>query len=124
MGATTRTTREPKVFNSQQAAHLAVSLNTRIGIATGECVIARIGSADRREVTILGDTVNVASRLQSSAPAGGIAIDETTYLAIGMPLVFSGRDASIKGKGLTRIYTLEPKDIQPDKEHSLADVQK
>ncbi len=96
------------VFNNQQAAHLGIRLNTRIGVATGECVITRIGSTDRREVTIIGDAVNIASRLQSNAPSSSIAIDEITYQEVGMPLAFIGRNVTLKGKGLARIYVLQP----------------
>ena len=94
-------------FNTQNAAHLDLQLNTRLGIATGECVIARIGSNDRRETTLIGDAVNIASRLQTYSPINGIAMDEITYQRTGMPLRFFGRDVNVKGKGLQRIYTLE-----------------
>ncbi len=107
-----------QAFNSQQSAHLSLALNTRIGVATGPCVITRVGSADRREVTILGDAVNVASRLQGNAPVGGIAIDEATYRATGLSTLFHGRDASLKGKGLTRFYIMQPQDIRAEKEAS------
>ncbi len=94
-------------FNTQNAAHLNLQLNTRLGIATGECVIAHIGSDDRRETTLIGDAVNIASRLQTHSPINGVAIDEATYQKTGMPLRFLGREANIKGKGMLRIYTLE-----------------
>ena len=94
-------------FNTQNTAHLGLQLNTRLGIATGECVIARIGSNDRRETTIMGDAVNIASRLQTHSPINGIALDEPTYQQTGMSLLFSGRDVNIKGKGIQRTYIAE-----------------
>lgn len=94
-------------FNSQQAAHLGLRLNTRIGIATGECVVTRIGSVDRRETTVIGDAVNLASRLQAFTPSGGVGMDETTYQAVDLPMDFYGREINVKGLGPTRIYTLD-----------------
>jgi class 3 adenylate cyclase len=94
-------------FNTQNAAHLNLQLNTRLSIATGECVIARIGSNDRRETTLIGDAVNIASRLQTYSPVNGIAMDEITYQQTGMSPHFSGRDVNMKGKGIQRTYTAE-----------------
>lgn len=94
-------------FNTQNTAQLSLQLNTRLGIATGECVIAHIGSNDRREITLIGDAVNMASRLQTHSPINGIAVDEITYQHTGMSLHFLGRDVNVKGKGIERIYALE-----------------
>jgi class 3 adenylate cyclase/DICT domain-containing protein len=94
-------------FNRQQIAHLSIQLNTRIGIATGECVITRLGSAARREITIIGDAVNLASRLQSLAPVNGLSVDEVTYRAVRNPAHFIGRDVNVKGKGSQRMYSAD-----------------
>jgi class 3 adenylate cyclase len=94
-------------FNTQSASQLNLQLNTRLSIATGECVIARIGSNDRRETTLIGDAVNIASRLQTYSPVNGIAMDEITYQQTGMSPHFSGRDVNMKGKGIQRTYTAE-----------------
>lgn len=99
--------RRLQIFNNQQAAHLGLELNTRIGLATGPCMIARLGSAARREVTIIGDAVNFASRLQSLAPPNGISMDEATYRIIGSPPQCIGRDVQVKGKGHQRMYSAE-----------------
>ncbi|MFT4572191.1 MAG: adenylate cyclase [Hyphomicrobiaceae bacterium] len=64
---------------------LAVS----VGVHTGEVVAGTIGSADRHEYTVIGDTVNVAARLQalSKDRGGGALVSEETYrpaLAAGL----------------------------------------
>lgn len=52
-----------------------------IGINSGEMISGNIGSASlkRLDYTVIGDTVNVAQRLQSTAKAGQILINEDVY---------------------------------------------
>ena len=54
-------------------------LGLAIGINSGEAIVGNVGSSRRMEYTVIGDTVNVAARLQDRAVAGQILIGEDTY---------------------------------------------
>lgn len=51
----------------------------RIGINTGLALIGNLGSAEMRSFSVVGDAINVASRLETSAEAGHVVISESTF---------------------------------------------
>ena len=57
-------------------------LNARIGIHTGVCTVGNFGSEDRLDYTIIGNGVNLASRIETNAASNRILISEDTYLLI------------------------------------------
>ena len=59
-----------------------VSFEVGIGINSGEIVAGNLGSPKRMEYTVIGDNVNVASRLTSLAKSGEILISKQTYESI------------------------------------------
>ena len=54
-------------------------LLVRVGINTGEMVAGNIGSETRMDYTVIGDNVNVASRIESNGVGGQVHISEATY---------------------------------------------
>ena len=56
-----------------------ITLQMRIGINTGEVLAGAVGSGQFSAFTVMGDTVNLASRLESYARNGHILVNESTY---------------------------------------------
>jgi len=59
------------------------AVRMRIGLNTGLVVVGRIGDDLRMDYTAVGDTTNVAARLQQAARPGSVLVSETTQRAIG-----------------------------------------
>jgi adenylate cyclase len=85
-------------------------LSHGIGIHTGEVVAANIGSPDRLSYTLVGDTVNLASRLQNLNKEMGtdIILSSTTKVKLAAPLVLKPLPPQrVKGRSqIVEVYTL------------------
>jgi len=57
-----------------------------IGLSTGEVAAALLGSEERLEYSLVGDTVNLAQRLQQWAEPGQTVLSEATYRQLRVPL--------------------------------------
>ena len=84
----------------------ATDWQMRIGIASGDCVGGVVGEK-KYLFDLFGDTVNMASRMESHSEPGRINIDETTFNSAQsmISVHFEQRSATfVKGKGETTMY--------------------
>ncbi len=70
-------------LNEELRAEGLGTISMGIGLHTGEATIGYIGSDKRSEYTAIGDTVNLASRLESNAAGGQILMSEASVAASG-----------------------------------------
>src|SRR5215212_9026787 len=76
-----------------------VDFKVRVGINTGLAVLAAVGDEIRTEYTAMGDTTNVAARMQSAAVPGTVLISPDTYHLVKELFEFKPRGAiKVKGK--------------------------
>ena len=84
-----------------------VKVNMRIGINSGKIVAGVIGKS-KFIYDIWGDTVNVASRMESNGEPGKICVTEHVYNIVKDNFSFAGpREVNVKGKGIMNSYLTE-----------------
>lgn len=89
-------------FNAQMQQDFSI----RIGIATGP-VIAGVIGIKKFIYDLWGDTVNMASRMESQGIAGRIQVTQSTYESLKDQYLFESRgEIEIKGKGAMLTYLL------------------
>jgi adenylate cyclase len=90
-----------RLFNVEQAARGKVEIHIGVGIASGEVIAGYTGTLHRATYTCVGDTVNVAARLEAQTKELGrpILIDGNTRAGIGDAVVVEAQgELPLKGK--------------------------
>ncbi len=101
-----------RAVNSRTFGDLGVALDTRIGISTGRVIGGSVGAGQRLTFTLLGDTVNLAARLEQLNKDYGtrILVSNSTRQACGDQFVFADL-GSVAVRGRTDaavVYSVDP----------------
>jgi adenylate cyclase len=97
-------------LNEQRLSIGKKSFNTRIGIHTGLAIVGHLGSSDRINYTVIGDNVNLASRIEgvNKIYHTNIIVSQMTYRQVYQYFIFRPLDSIIvkgKNEGI-KIYEL------------------
>jgi len=85
-------------------------MKVRMGVSTGFCTVGDFGSKLRLDYTAFGSPVNLAARLQSASPPGGVLVSEQTHKLIKQEINCSDFETMMP-KGFSRpinTYLVDP----------------
>lgn len=85
-------------LNAHRTASGEEPIEIGIGLASGNCVAGAMGARRRMEFTVVGDAVNLASRLSGVARGGEVLCDAATYYRAGRPVSEELPATKVKGK--------------------------
>lgn len=112
--ATIQALRAVDARNKQRMSSGREELAVRMGLNSGRAIRGNVGSSLRKENTIIGDAVNVASRLEQACSPGRALISDALYQRVksamdGELLVSKPYRLRVRGKtDMIRVYFLDP----------------
>ena len=97
-----------EALNRRFAVDWGFRLEVGVGIASGSVVVGAVGSAERSELGLLGDAVNVAARLVTHAGPGEVLMTGTVYHAVAHMLQSElTNQSAVRGRsGRLEIYRM------------------
>jgi adenylate cyclase len=97
-----------EALNRRSAAGWGFRLEVGVGIASGPVVIGAVGSAERSELGVLGDAVNIAARLVTHAGPGEVLMTGTVYNEVAAMLQSElTNQSAVRGRtGTLEIYRM------------------
>ncbi|MBI6546626.1 MAG: adenylate/guanylate cyclase domain-containing protein, partial [Cyanobacteria bacterium NC_groundwater_1444_Ag_S-0.65um_54_12] len=85
-------------FATKTKARTGTQLQLRVGLNTGLVVAGTVGGAYKQDYTVIGDTVNLAQRMEASAKPGQVLITQETFKLTHLRFEY-GEGVPIKVKG-------------------------
>ncbi|UCF80089.1 MAG: PAS domain S-box protein [Acidobacteriota bacterium] len=86
-------------LNERRLRQSEDAIGVRVGINSGPVIQGDIGTADRKDLTVIGDVVNTASRIEARAETGSLYISESTFSRLKDPSEFTSvGEIKLKGK--------------------------
>ena len=100
---------------------MGLDLQARVGVATGYARVGRLGSADRKDYTAIGDVVNLASRLEAVARPGEVIVDGKAFAQVAADYPdLTREEVAVRGfSGPVDVYRIG----RSDREHAALSLQ-
>ncbi len=88
-----------KAFSAKMKPRIGTELKVRIGLNTGLVVAGAVGGDQKQDYTVLGDAVNLAQRMESSAKPGDVLVTHETQKATAQRFEYAdGVPIKVKGR--------------------------
>ena len=107
------------MYREELASSLAIDFRVRIGLNSGPVVVGSVGVDLTTNYLAVGDTMNLAARMQTLSPPGSVAISRATHdLVTGYFELNDLGEFDVKGKGTQRAWEV----VRPSRWRSRIDV--